>query len=86
MTPADVHALKVAALNLSASVRGAESLPLLSRAAVAAKAAADQAALNLRFVGAIEFILMRLACLETESGGASTNEVKGNGKRGQGSG
>ncbi len=86
MTNADLHGLKIAALNLAENVRRAESLPLLARAPAAMKAAADQAALNVRLVGMIEFLSMRLAALETESGGASNIRGADNGERGQGQG
>ena len=82
MTRADLHALKVIALNLDAKVRAAERLPLLSRAAAAMEAARAQAVFNIQLVGLVEFLSVRLAALESEkSGGASTNEVQ-DGERG----
>ena len=84
MTRADLHAIKVIALNLDAKVRAAERLPLLSRAAAAMEAAGAQAVFNIRLVGLVEFLSVRLSALEAEkSGGASTNEVQ-DGERGQG--
>lgn len=77
MTPADLHGLKAAALNLSETVRRAETLPMLARVVAASSAAKAQAALNLRLVGAVEFLSMRLAALESESGGASPGNYGG---------